>query len=861
MTFEAGTRFGPYEVLSPLGAGGMGEVYRARDMRLGREVAIKVLPAVLSSDGERVKRFEKEARAASALNHPNVVTIYDVGQSDSRFYIAMELVSGKTLRELLAAGALPVRKQLSIASQAAEGLAKAHAAGIVHRDLKPENLMVTEDGHVKLLDFGLAKLMDLDTPEEQKTHAPTASVGTEPGIVMGTVGYMSPEQAAALPLDFRSDQFSFGSVLYEMATGKQPFRRASIPQTLAAIIQEEPEPIGSLSPTTPAPLRWLVERCLAKEAKERYASTEDLARELRSLRDHVSELGRSEEDLSVAPSRRTLRVARPVLGAALLAAAAAGIFVGNRALRPAASTLLFERLTFRRGTVEEARFSSDGQTIVYSAAWDGNPAELYSTREGALESRPLGIARANMRAVSSSGEMAFVLDAAPGSIAGTLARAPLAGGAPREVLENVQWADWSPDGKNLAVVRDVEDRSRLEYPIGKVLYQIPSSGALWMPRFSPTGDRIAFIEFPDRTASSGSVEVVDLSGKKTTFTKKSYSNLFGLAWEPDGKRVWFSGAGEKEVQSSLYNADPRRGEREVYSAPLSLRLMDIGGNGRFLVAAMHFRAGINALAPGDHVERDLSWLDGSCASDLSADGQTLLISETRTLGETIYIRKTAAGSPAKRLGDGFAYALSADGNWAATLAPDGRIVLLPTGAGEARTVVYHALVDVFNLRFSPDGSDLFLIAAEKEHGPRLYVGDREGKTLRPLSPEGIDSYGLSVSPDGRTATAIGANRIPSVYPVSGGEPRALPGAMPGDIPIRFSANGRLLYLLRLGERSAQIDRLDLTSGRRESWKSLASSDPAGVTPSRCVQVTPDGQYYAYTYRRLLNELFLVSSPR
>jgi Tol biopolymer transport system component len=267
----------------------MGEVYRARDGRLGRDVAIKVLPAALASDPERLKRFEREARSASSLNHPNIVTIYDIGSENGLSYIAMELVSGTPLRSMMLHQALPVRQLLQIGTQIAEGLAKAHAAGIVHRDLKPENVMVTGDGHVKILDFGLAKLTQPDSSSAGKTQAPTVSGATEEGIILGTVGYMSPEQAVGGPIDYRSDQFSFGSILYEMATGRRAFQRASAPQTLAAIIQEEPEPIAVLNPKVPAPLRWIVERCLAKEAKRRFASTEDLAFDLATVREHLSE--------------------------------------------------------------------------------------------------------------------------------------------------------------------------------------------------------------------------------------------------------------------------------------------------------------------------------------------------------------------------------------------------------------------------------------------------------------------------------------------------------------------------------------------------------------------------------------------
>jgi predicted ATPase len=287
MPFAPGTQLGPYEITAPLGAGGMGEVYRARDTRLERTVAIKILPAAFSADSDRLHRFEQEARSASALNHPNIVTIYELGQDGSTHYIAMELVEGKTLRELFVSGLLPIRKAIEIAAQVAEGLAKAHEAGIAHRDLKPENLMVSHDGFVKILDFGLAKLA---SPSGELSDMSTMCASqTQPGLVLGTVGYMSPEQASGRRLDFRSDQFSFGLVLYEMVTGKRAFQRSTAAETLVAILREQAEAIGVQNPDAPAPLCWVIERCLAKEPDKRYVSTRDLARELAAIRDRFSE--------------------------------------------------------------------------------------------------------------------------------------------------------------------------------------------------------------------------------------------------------------------------------------------------------------------------------------------------------------------------------------------------------------------------------------------------------------------------------------------------------------------------------------------------------------------------------------------
>jgi predicted ATPase len=310
MSLLPGSHLGPYEIVTLLGVGGMGEVYRAKDARLGRIVAIKILPAEFSADSDRLHRFEREARSASGLNHPNIVTIYDLGKDGSTHYIAMEMIEGKTLRELLLAGALPIRRAIEIAAQIAEGLAKAHEAGIAHRDLKPENLMVSGDGFVKILDFGLAKLA-LPSGELAETRT-TSGWQTQPGGVLGTVQYMSPEQAGGGPLDFRSDQFSFGLVLYEMVSGKRAFKRNTVAETMVAILREEVEPIVVQNPDAPAPLCWAIERCLEKEPNKRYASTQDLARELAAIRDRFSQKQVKQAELRPTniPVQRTRFVGR-----------------------------------------------------------------------------------------------------------------------------------------------------------------------------------------------------------------------------------------------------------------------------------------------------------------------------------------------------------------------------------------------------------------------------------------------------------------------------------------------------------------------------------------------------------------------
>jgi eukaryotic-like serine/threonine-protein kinase len=357
---RAGSRLGPYEVLAPIGSGGMGEVFLALDTRLGRHVAVKVLPAELSMDPKRLARLDREARAASALNHPNIVTVYDVGSSGSTSYIAMEFVEGKTLRDLLLSGPLPVRRALAIAAQVADGLAKAHAAGIVHRDLKPENLMISKDGFAKILDFGLARFAPRESGELSRMQTVTKPQ-TEAGTVLGTVAYMSPEQARGETVDFRSDQFSFGGILYEMVTGMHPFKLGAPAETVSAILRDEPAPLAETAPTSPEALRWIIERCLSKEPEERYGSTRDLARDLRRVGEQLS--GPRSSATPVAPKRLSVRLRFAGLTLATAAAVAVAVFFLARARSPSAEMDSLAVLPFVNATpAPDTEYLSDGIT-------------------------------------------------------------------------------------------------------------------------------------------------------------------------------------------------------------------------------------------------------------------------------------------------------------------------------------------------------------------------------------------------------------------------------------------------------------------------------------------------------------------
>lgn len=859
MPLASGTRLGPYEIVSPIGAGGMGEVYRARDNRLGRDVAIKVLPPTFSADPERLRRFEQEARSAAALNHPNIVNVYDVGTHDGSPYLVTELLEGETLRQRIQAGALSARKATDFSLQVTRGLAAAHEKGIVHRDLKPENIFVTRDGRAKILDFGLAKLM---RPEESSAHNEAATVAsqTEPGVVMGTAGYMSPEQVHGRAADARSDIFSLGAILYEMVSGARAFRGESPADTMSAILKQEPPALAQVPQNIPAGLQRIVEHSLEKDPADRFQSARDLAFALESLSgasgasSSVSALPAVAEE---RPRYRTAAAVAFVIGVLLTAVA---LLIGQRMLAgPPAAPPLFHQLTFRRGLLSAARFAPDGKTIVYSASWDGKPSELFLGRLGSNDPLSLGLSDADLLAISSTGELAVRLKPRISTAylsSGTLARVALTGGAPREVLEAVREADWSPDGEGLAVVREVAGKNRLEYPIGHPLYE--TGGWIGDIRFSPDGRFIAFNDHFSRAGDPGSIAVVDMAGQVKTLSK-GFDSVQGVAWSPKGDEVWFTATRNGSLRSLLAVSLSGK-ERVLANVPGILTLRDVARDGRVLLTREDWRLGIIALFPGSKQEQDVSWMDFSAVRDFTPDGKLLLFDESGEGGGTsgaIFLRRTDGSAPVK-LANAISQSISSDGKWVLAERLDSlNLVAIPTGAGEMKSLPISGIsFDWAN--WLPDGIHLLVSGSKPGQGGRVYLASVDGGDLRPITPEGTEptSYSQSVSPDGKSVLVLDTQQKPFVCSIEQASCKPIAGIEDGEITFGWRGDGRAVYTYRPAV-PAKVYEVDLASGQRRLWRELNPLDPVGVNHLRPPHISADGKSYAYNYNRVLSDLYVV----
>ncbi len=881
MALAPGTKLGPYDLQSLLGAGGMGEVYRARDARLNRIVAIKVLPAMFSADAARLQRFMQEARSAAALNHPNILSIFDIGEERGAPYIVSELLEGQTLRERIRSGSLSSRKAIDYALQVARGLAAAHEKGIVHRDLKPENLFITNDERVKILDFGLAKLT---RPEgDASEDAPTVQVNTEPGQIMGTVGYMSPEQVRGKPADHRSDIFAFGSILYEMLSGQPAFRGESAADKMSAILKEEPAELSETARNVPPALERMVLHCLEKNPAQRFQSAGDLAFNLEALTDSsvmgktgaqsaIASAGMAEAVVAETPAKRegpsSRRVVREVVGAILLASLMLGVGWWWGRGSGGASLPEYQPITFRTGSIGNARFTPDG-SIVYSASWDGGENQLYMGRADGLGARELGLKDAEVLSISKSGELAVRLKSVTligFEAIGTLARLPMSGGAPREILENVEDADWAADGESMAVVRYVPENQhwRLEYPIGKVLVD----GANWIshPKLSPDGKWIAFADHQNAVGDDeGAVAVIGADGSsnnKERLLTPVWTSLEGILWSPTGDEIWFTSTGAGSA------ANPRAvtlsGKvRTITNVPGGMWLQD-RRNEMMLTVAHRRRIGIRGMPPGGKEERELGWLDWSILGDLSRDGRKILLEEAGDGGGpnyTVFVRDSD-GSPAVRIGEGVGLAISPDGKWVVTQpAKGGPLRLVPTGVGEGRQLT-HDNVTYHKVRWLADGKELLASGVEAGHGARDYLIAVGNGDSRAITPEEV--VGVEPSPDGRSTAVMGPDGkwgIWQIEPSNSGEGnglRLVPG-LDSNYHVRWSPDGASLLAIpvRQSGKTVSVYRVDPVTGKMELVRTIGEGLAAGAESIGGSYMLGDGGAYAFPYMQTLSQVYVV----
>ena len=857
MGLTSGIRLGPYEIVSPLGAGGMGEVYRARDPRLGREVAIKILPAGCSSDPERLRRFEQEARAAAALNHPNILAVFDLGRQDDSPYIVSELLEGETLRSRLRDGSLPVRKAIEYALQMVRGLAAAHDHGIFHRDLKPENIFITRDGHLKILDFGLAKLI-LPEPLAAigKTAGPTLDSVTGRGVLLGTLGYMSPEQCRGADIDSRSDLFSFGAVLYEMLSGQRAFRGDTTADTISAILREESPDLSATGRSVPPMLERIVHHCLEKDPGARFQSARDIAFALESLSATSTSLSAVAGGPAQARQPLLMRALLGVIGLLLLAA---GLVIG-RVTAPQPTPPQYHQLTFARESVSSACFAPDQRTVIYSAARAGQ-SELFSISPDSLAPVSLGLKNTDVEAISPTGEMLLIQQRrmiAFNAQVGVLARAPLTGAAPRPMLSDVQDADWGQDNQ-IAVAHYLDSHYRLEYPVGHVLYE--TSGYISDVRVSPKGDLVAFADHPTFGDDAGTVAVVDSSGRKRTISAQ-HSTIRGLAWTPSGKEVWFTGADAGILSLQLKAADLSGHTRLLSRVPGQIVIHQIASDGRVLAQHKSARVSALVLGPGENQERDLTITDLTFVHAISPDGRQALLSEQGSgshLDYDIYVRPTDGSAPV-RVGDGEGRDFSPDMKWVLTtltLHIPRQFYLVPLGPGEPKQITQDA-IDHSNGRFLPDGTSIVFTGAEPGHKDRIYVQAIGSNSPRSISPEGVT--GVFPTADGKFI--FGFSDAVALYPVDGqGTPHPASGVHTDDQIVSVLADGHSVLVRASAGNGFDVSRVDLASGRRELFRKLGPADPAGVSSFSVMVFTPDGKYYAYGYLRSLSELYTVDGLR
>jgi eukaryotic-like serine/threonine-protein kinase len=828
---RSGTTLGPYRLDSLIGAGAMGEVYRGWDARLERDIAIKVLSPEFGESADRVRRLAIEARAAAAITHPNVVTVYDTGESDGIPYVISELITGETLRSVIDRGSVPRTRALELTLQLARGLSAAHAQGVVHRDLKPTNLLVTGDGTLKILDFGLAKVV-----------GDRGADATEPGTLLGTSGYLAPEQARGETADARSDLFAVGAIAYELLSGQRAFGGATFAERLSAVLRDTP-------PVLDDPANAIVMRCLDKDPRKRFQSANDLAWVLEPL------LG--ESPTNARPERRGISRRMFAIGAA---ATGVGGLVLGRALRPSAPRAFvpeYRQLTFRQGRVASARFTRDGGSLLYSALWEDHPLAIFTARLGGGGTRPLDLPPAQLLAVSSRGELALSLDhrAIDGfHFRGQLALAPIEGGTPRGLGVDVQDADFTPDGSEIAIVRSVgRRRFTLELPIGNVLAE---AGWISHPRVSPDGSAIACCLHLDPFDDRGDLVIIARTGGPPRTVAADWSSIDGLSWAAHGRALWISAS--REGGNNSVRAIALDG-RELAHIPAAgrLRMFDMTADGRAAVTHCSGRMRMMVRAPGATDEVDLALSDVSMVCDISGDGRRIAFVEFGDVDTAsgAYVRPTDGG-PALRLGEFMPLDLADDGHGVLVgIYGDPPVIgIAPIPEGQVQRVPI-ALARIGQARWCNNGRLLVTGATIAGERFRIWRRDPDGRLL-PLTEPGVVAPPF-VNPRGDAFAIFAGDRLIVADIDARTPPRAI-GGYPDREVCGWSADSTAVYIRGKSPPVIQIHRIELASGISTLLREI-TPPRLGVRAVDRLFVSQAGDAYAYSYGQELSRLYTMTT--
>ncbi len=829
-----------YRIERELGAGGMATVYLAQDLKHDRKVAIKVLrPELAAVIG--AERFLREIKTIATLQHPHILGLIDSGEVNGTAYYVMPFVEGESLRDRLhREKQLPIADAVRLATEVAGALDYAHRHGIIHRDIKPENIML-HDGAALVADFGIALA----------ASNAGGSRMTETGMSLGTPTYMSPEQAMGeREITARSDVYALGCVTYEMLIGDPPFTGSTAQAIVAKVMTADPAPMTAQRRSVSPQVEAAVLTALEKLPADRFATPAEFSAALNGRSDGPT--------LRSVPAKSRAPLLPIIVGS--LALAALTFFAGRWvAGHGTPASVIFLQRSFRSEAIYNARFAPDGRTIVYSSAAETSSPELFLIRPDYPAPTALGLTATHLLSVSSKGELAVLVRAEfvrHRLFLGTLARVPLGGGAPREVLDSVREADWSPDGTGLAIIHDVNGRDRLEFPIGKVLYE--ASGYLSDPRVSPDGKHVAFAEHPFRWDDRGTVKIVDRAGKPTAVTR-DFTSVEGLAWLPRGDEVLFSAYDNSGYVVRAINLGGRL--RVAVTGAGNLTAQDISLSGQLLLTRDDAPYRLMLRAPGASRELDVSWLDASLGPKLSHDGSLLAFTDGgygASGNYDVMLRKTGGGEVA-RLGEGESAAFSPDGKWVLAFVPSTppRIVLYPTRTGAERRITIDAFESIGSADWFPDGKSILFCGNRVGEASRCYVQPLEGGGARAVTPAGTGAG--FVSPDGQEVAAFSPSLGHRRYPLAGGSGREIPGLSFNDQVIRWSTDGRALIVGSTTSRT--VDRVDIATGRREPLTALGSEPPGGRWRFVFFTMADDPHVYAYVAATYLSEIFTVDGVR